>query len=1028
MFTSDGAAARPLRRGRTGTWSIAAALFLVLPSTAGAQHGTDVATALHALEQQIEAARLSERAYGADDARTLSVQHDLARLYMNVRRFAEAEALLTRIVEVREQAPGPEHDETLGAMTDLGRTHLETGRLAESAVLLERVLSITERLKGADDPATLRATAHLAALRVREGRFAEAEILYARSAAGMGRALGAADVETISISEGLAGVYRSQGRLADAEDLYLRLAELRQQVGGPDDFDALKLLGQLADTLIDQRRISEAAPILDRIVGAGRRVLGPDHFYTLAWSESLAFTYAVQQRLEEAETLLEQALEARERTLPPTDWTRFTSARRLGEVYQRRGRIAEAEALYRRALSGYEAIFGPSSLAVLNIKEVLALLYERQGRFSEAEPLHAEILSGRLRHLGEAHPGTITSAAALAGARLTLPEKAETAIVPARLMVAGLRARRGMAPDTASGRAQSSREQSQAAQRYLLLADAAWWTSNAERDAGRRSPQLVSEVFTALQDAVNSEAGRTIVQSEARRLAAQVGTGLGALVLERQALDGQWARTMADYSAWLAAPDPGNEPLRRSAAAQGAALERRMDELDAQLRRDFPAYFSFVAPEAVDLAAVFGLLGSDEALVLVVPSAIGTHVVAVNDTTSHWAVSQLTAEDVTVRARALLWNMGAPLQVTPEQAGILDRLTANGYPREVAYELYRELLEPVNHVIGGKRHVFVVAAGALTGLPFGMLVTEPPIGSDGDPAALRATRWLADGYALVQLPSVQSLVALRASPALQRSGGSGTDFIGFGDPVLQGAPSDRTRSTARLIGGAGSPEAVSGPAMRGIGRGQLDRLARLPGTAIELELMRDALQAPASALFLAERATEANVRASDLSQARVIAFATHGLVAGQLAGADEPGLVLTPPVLPSEADDGYLAASEVAALRLNAEWVILSACNTAAGDGRAGAAGLSGLARAFFFAGARTLLASHWPVADAVAARLTVRTVELLRDHSALTRAEAFQRAMREVRNDVSVDRSGETLAHPFYWAPFALIGDGATR
>src|SRR6185369_2315348 len=133
------------------------------------------------------------------------------------------------------------------------------------------------------------------------------------------------------------------------------------------------------------------------------------------------------------------------------------------------------------------------------------------------------------------------------------------------------------------------------------------------------------------------------------------------------------------------------------------------------------------------------------------------------------------------------------------------------------------------------------------------------------------------------------------------------------------------------------------------------------------------------------RATEANFRHADLASANVIALATHGLMAGELAGNAEPGLIFTPPAVPAADNDGYLSASEIAGLRFSADWVILSACNTAAGDGKAGAPGLSGLARAFFYAGAGSLLASHWPVRDDVAARLTVRSIEVRRDNPDLS-------------------------------------------
>src|SRR5262249_10263497 len=121
-------------------------------------------------------------------------------------------------------------------------------------------------------------------------------------------------------------------------------------------------------------------------------------------------------------------------------------------------------------------------------------------------------------------------------------------------------------------------------------------------------------------------------------------------------------------------------------------------------------------------------------------------------------------------------------------------------------------------------------------------------------------------------------------------------------------------------------------------------------------------------IHLGRNATEANVNRLPLADYRVVYFATHGLVAGDVEGLGEPSLALTLPNGATELDDGLLTASEVAQLRLNADWVVLSACNTAAG-GKPGAEALSGLARALFYAGARALLVSHWRIDSKAAAR-----------------------------------------------------------
>jgi CHAT domain-containing protein len=118
-----------------------------------------------------------------------------------------------------------------------------------------------------------------------------------------------------------------------------------------------------------------------------------------------------------------------------------------------------------------------------------------------------------------------------------------------------------------------------------------------------------------------------------------------------------------------------------------------------------------------------------------------------------------------------------------------------------------------------------------------------------------------------------------------------------------------------------------------------------------------------------QNTTEENVKRLPLADYRVVYFATHGLVAGDVEGLGEPSLALTLPKDPSETDDGLLTASEVAQLKLNADWVVLSACNTAAGE-KPGAEALSGLARAFFYAGARALLVLHWRIDSKAATRL----------------------------------------------------------
>jgi CHAT domain-containing protein len=201
----------------------------------------------------------------------------------------------------------------------------------------------------------------------------------------------------------------------------------------------------------------------------------------------------------------------------------------------------------------------------------------------------------------------------------------------------------------------------------------------------------------------------------------------------------------------------------------------------------------------------------------------------------------------------------------------------------------------------------------------------------------------------------------------------------------------------------------------------LGSLEPLHDTADEVRSVGRALGGDADSMLLGAAASEAGLRARALDQYRVLYFATHGLLPGELHCQAEPGLVLSPPAATatSMANDGLLEAGEIAALRLNADLVVLSACNTAAaGGGRFGGSALEGLADAFFNAGARAVLASHWEIPSAATTKLMTDVFQRYgRDKNG-----GLAGALRQAQLDLIRD---PVTAHPFYWAAFTLIGAG---
>jgi CHAT domain-containing protein len=336
------------------------------------------------------------------------------------------------------------------------------------------------------------------------------------------------------------------------------------------------------------------------------------------------------------------------------------------------------------------------------------------------------------------------------------------------------------------------------------------------------------------------------------------------------------------------------------------------------------------------------------------------------------------------------------------------------------------------------RHLLIVPSGALTALPFQALVTEKPSTAlPTTPAGYANAAWLARRHAITILPSVASLKALRqfakASKAAQ-------PFVGFGNPLLAG-PTGGDRSAWDRQSCSKQPPAglrVAGRSVRAppsqIFRGNLAdvelirRQYPLPETADELCAVAQAIGASPATVHLGDKATEKTIKALSasgaLANARVVHFATHGLLAresGIVGLKAEPGLILTPPGRPSEEDDGLLTASEVANLKLDADWIVLSACNTAAGRGTdlGSDEALSGLARAFFYAGARALLVSHWAVNSQATVRLITKTFDEIKADPKIGRAEALRRSMLALI-------AADGFAHPADWAPFVVVGEGA--
>ncbi|MBR0955124.1 CHAT domain-containing protein [Bradyrhizobium canariense] len=824
------------------------------------------------------------------------------------------------------------------------------------------------------------------------GRYSEALPL----AQGMVASLEKSDTgrELAAALNNLGQVHAGQGHDDLAEPLYKRAIMLMEKSLGLETPLIGAELTNLAALYQRQSRYAEAEPLFKRALAVREKGLSREHPDVGQSLNNLATLYVKQQHYADAEPLFQRALAIYQKAGGPEHPAVATVLNNLGQVYRDLNRDADAEAPIKRSLAIREKVLGPDHPDVARSLNNLAGLYEHQQRYGDAEPLYRRALVIRERALGPDHPEVATSTSNLAYF-LYVSGRTADALPFAEKTLRGDRAQlRVVLPVLFAARQQD-----------LLSGDKALDEALAAIQRGTQS---------SAASAVNKLAVRLAAGSD--RLAELVRRDQD-LAAESEALDKAIVTAVSKQSAQR---DLAAEQRSR---ARIATIANERAGLQKTLAVEFPDYASLSNPLPLTVKDIQLLLSADEAMVLYSVVDKQSYVIAITREGVDWKAIPLGADALTQKVTA--FRKGLDVGKARDKAR--DASGKSGlFDLAIANELHVALLGPVEALTKDKRSLLVVPSAALTALPFHLLVTEKPKAAIPDTLeGYRGAAWLLRRQAVSVLPSVVSLKSLRA---FARRDQSVKPMTGFGDPVFNPAlegPAERRAANdkvaARSIATIAYTDFWRGA---GVDRARLAQaLPQLPDTADEVNAVARDVGAAAADIHLGRDASETTLKRAALAQYGIIYFATHGLVAGDIKGLGEPSLALSIPDQPTELDDGLLTASEVAQLKLNADWVVLSACNTIAGD-KPGAEALSGLARSFFYAGARALLVSHWAVDSEAATRLTTSTFELLKNEPKIGRAEALRRAMLTYVDDTSSPRN----AYPAMWGPFALIGEGEVR
>lgn len=770
-----------------------------------------------------------------------------------------------------------------------------------------------------------------------------------------------------------------------------------------------------------------------------------------------AMAKASQGRLGEAEADIRSALLNRLRSQGKYATTTAEVVARLGKVIAQQGRYAEAEQLTRIVLEIRRTIgVDLGSESIVGDLRQLSTLATLQQRYSEAARFDAEIDSitaswePRRREAYQLDSDRIYSlmqigqpldaiAAAQRLAQLMVQRKGETHAdtAKARGMLALALAkmghdveaiaefRRAVPTLLASARTTDLDESAVVAMHSARIRDIIeGYVEVLSRSPADAGSDPASEAFRLLDDIRGRSVQQAVSASAARMVARD--NALAQLVRRDQDNDKQLGAHIGLVNNILARPSSErDDDIIRQLNAEIDKLRVARNATRTEIARKFPSYAELIDPKPPTPSDIRSVLFADEAVVTFYFGRNKSYVWALpkDGPLAFATIAASRAEiesKITILRKALDPDVDTIAKIPAFELGI-------------ASDLYELLLKPVEAGWKGAKSLIVITNGALGLLPLSVLPTERvAIELADEPAfvAYRKAPWLVRTHSVTLMPSAAALQTLRQLPA-----GSGTReaLIGFGDPFFsetQAAEADRPDPKERSITAADSVtlRRRTSPRKDQIDSADLARLPRLPDTADELKAVASALRAdPTRALRLGRAAHEQAVERADLARYRIVAFATHGLLPGDLNGLTQPALALTAPKVAGIDGDGLLTMEEILALKLDADWVVLSACNTGAGSSE-GAEALSGLGRAFFYAGTRSLLITNWSVESVSARELVSDLFKRQSDDPSMPRGEALRQAMIALLDNGGYVEGGQvtySYAHPLFWAPYSIIGEG---
>ncbi|HEY1212174.1 MAG TPA: CHAT domain-containing protein, partial [Bryobacteraceae bacterium] len=756
------------------------------------------------------------------------------------------------------------------------------------------------------------------------------------------------------VEDGNARVAEARGRYAEAESSYHKAALLyaatvktlpKWQSKPPDgQFErssdwALALEGRAKVT---QGRIGEGEAdvrraLLNRLSNSGKFSADTGGILSV-----LVYVLQEQGRYREAEQLQRQVIGIFQGLGYGVDSAQMIAAQVfLAQILNLERRYDDASRLYDQ-IDAWTAKWEPSRREAVNGSLARVSVMLAKGNNEDALDIAQHVLERERTRSGSASFNTATARGFVAMA-LARKGKTAEALQAFNEALPILLSKFGGGADEDSGSTAAARD---ARVRFIVEAYMRILALNPSL-----APADVANTTFAYADVLRGPAVQRALQASFARAAVN-NPDLARLVRSSQDSEKQIGAAVGALNNLLAQlPSERDEKAIKATQIEIETLKAARAQTLADLAKRFPSYGNLINPARANAVDLQSQLSEDEALLSFYFGQFDSFV---------WVVSKARPVNfarINTTFAKLNRTVTKLREALDPKATLISDIPA--FDLKLASELYDQLLKPIERDWKSAKSLIVVTNGALGLLPLSLLPTAPTnINTDAEPlfAGYRDVPWLARTHAVTMVPSASALETLRKLPP---GGPDRRELVAFGDPYFSKEEADEAEQERAnpVVADAstttrGKPlQRRNSPDIKAGDHAELALLPRLPDTADELKSIALALKSdPSKVLNLGKDANEQAVKTMNLSRFKIVAFATHGLIPGELDGLTQPALALSAPSLTGTDGDGLLTMEEILSLKLDADWVILSACNTGAGAG-AGAEAVSGLGRAFFYAG-----------------------------------------------------------------------------